>query len=57
MKTLLERGAFVDQQDNNGVSPLHRAVQIGNENIVKLLLDKGAKFDIKTKVRVWCYIF
>jgi ankyrin repeat protein len=54
VKTLLERGANTDAQNDSGVSPLHKAVKYGHENIVKLLLAKGAKFDIKDKVRVKC---
>lgn len=34
----------------NDITPLHVAAKRGNGNMVKLLLDRGAKIDAKTKV-------
>lgn len=35
----------------NGITPLHVASKRGNTNMVRLLLDRGAKIDAKTRVR------
>lgn len=34
----------------NDITPLHVAAKRGNGNMLKLLLDRGAKIDAKTKV-------
>src|SRR6185503_551080 len=46
---LLERGADVNAQDNDGDAPLHGAAQSGNVEIIDLLLARGAKVDLKNK--------
>lgn len=49
VERLLERGADVNSQDNDGDAPLHGAAQIGNVEIVDLLIDKGADPNLKNK--------
>lgn len=44
-RLLAEKGANVDQKDNNGWTPLNIAAQNGHSNVVELLLAKGAKID------------
>jgi ankyrin repeat protein len=44
---LVLNGALVDSTSLNGTTPLMMAVQSGNENLVKFLLDKGADLQIK----------
>ncbi len=41
----LANGANVNGRDNQGYTPLHWAVQAGNDSIVRLLLDKNADVD------------
>lgn len=38
----LWEATWINQQDNNGVSPLSEAARLGNEKIVRLLLNTGA---------------
>ena len=47
VKLLLERGAQVDLQDNNGQSPLMWASNMGQTEVVKLLLERGAQVDLR----------
>ncbi|CAG9318492.1 unnamed protein product [Blepharisma stoltei] len=51
---LLEYGALhtTNNQFDNGDSPLHYACDIGNINIVKLLLDYGAIIDIPNALKI-----
>jgi ankyrin repeat protein len=39
---LLERGAVVDTRDKRGLTSLHRAVEKGKIQVVRLLLEHGA---------------
>lgn len=42
VKILLEKGASVNKQNREGMTPLHRAVYLDDKNIVLLLLEHGA---------------
>jgi serine/threonine-protein phosphatase 6 regulatory ankyrin repeat subunit B len=48
IKYLIEQGAYINETDDYGWSPLHTAVLSGRLDIVKLLLDKGANIKAKT---------
>ncbi len=47
---LIANGAMVDSRSLNGTTPLMMAVQSGNEQLVKLLLDKGADLELKNQL-------
>lgn len=49
-KILIHAGADINKQDNSGQTPLMRAVQDLSYEKVKLLLEHGARTDIKNKV-------
>lgn len=51
---LLEKGADANQRTQDGVSPLLLACEQGSNDIAKLLVNKGAKFDIPGKKRKFC---
>lgn len=42
IRDLIDAGAPLWFQDNEGTSPLHAAAYVGNEQLVNLLLDEGA---------------
>jgi ankyrin repeat protein len=42
MKTLLQHGADPNQRDQNGWTPLMKAVSLGSIDAVKILLEAGA---------------
>ena len=44
---LIVNGALIDSVSLNGTTPLMMAVQSGNEQLVKLLLDKGANLQLR----------
>ena len=50
MKLLLENGAQPDFEDENGQTPLSRAVEEGSVAIVQLLLAKKVKISFKYNI-------
>ena len=50
-KDLLKRGHDPNRTDTSGYTPLHYAVRSASENLVKHLLDAGAKKGIDTQTR------
>ena len=46
---LLRKGHDPSQPDSSGFTPLHYAVRSSSKEIVKLLLESGAKVDLQTK--------
>lgn len=46
---LLEAGAYVDSQDNYGLTALMWAVTNGHKEVVERLLDAGARIDVHNK--------
>jgi ankyrin repeat protein/protein-L-isoaspartate O-methyltransferase len=42
IQRLVDKGADVNAQGYNGITPLHRAVQLGNIKVADLLIDHGA---------------
>jgi serine/threonine-protein phosphatase 6 regulatory ankyrin repeat subunit A len=46
-KWLLEKGAYIDEQDMLGLSALHCAVISNNCKVAKYLLEQGASIDIR----------
>lgn len=49
VQNLLDRGADVNAQDNDGDAPLHGAAQSGNVEIIDMLVAKGASLNLKNK--------
>ncbi|MDD5406036.1 MAG: ankyrin repeat domain-containing protein [Sulfurovaceae bacterium] len=49
VEKLLNKGADIDAQDNNGQTPLHYAIGQNQTKIAKLLIAKEADMDIKNK--------
>ncbi|WP_353281703.1 ankyrin repeat domain-containing protein [Wolbachia endosymbiont (group A) of Aleiodes leptofemur] len=45
--TLLDRGANVDEKNNDGCTPLHIAAEFGHTEVVIALLDRGANVNEK----------
>lgn len=50
MKILVERGAQVNVQSQNGFTPLYMAAQENHDEVVKYLLNKGANQSLATEV-------
>jgi len=44
--SLLNRGARLDDKDDEGFTALHEAANVGNVNMVALLLERGAKVSV-----------
>lgn len=61
VRKMLERGANVSLQDNDGDTALHNGARRGNVNILRLLLGKGADPNVKNKVGgtplMWAAVF
>ena len=49
METLIHSGANLDIQNGYGITALHIVADLGLKGLVLLLLEKGAKNDLKTK--------
>jgi ankyrin repeat protein len=49
---LLSRGLDVNAVDNQGATALHGAASRGANDIIRLLVSRGARLDMKTKARV-----
>lgn len=49
VRQCLELGLDVNQADNRGYTALHGAAYIGNNDLIKVLVEKGAKVDGKAK--------
>ncbi len=47
VRGLVAQGANIDTNDKNGNTPLYSAAEIGDLNLVKLLLDNGANIEAK----------
>lgn len=45
---MLANDASLDECDVEGLTPLHHAVQLGDEVIIRMLLDRGPKWIVKT---------
>lgn len=43
----------VNDENDEGETPLYGALETGNHNIVKLLLFRGAKVNVRTKIHQW----
>ena len=46
VKFLIENNADLNPQDNDGWTPLHASVSVGNLDVAKYLISKGAKLNI-----------
>lgn len=55
VKEAISQGIDLNQLDEDGLAPLHIAASIGNTEIVKFLLDNGARIDLPTQIP--CPIF
>ena len=49
VSSLVNRGAFIDTQNDSGETPLHIAANLGQEEIAKYLLYNGAKANMQNK--------
>ncbi|KAK8741700.1 hypothetical protein OTU49_002350 [Cherax quadricarinatus] len=47
MYILLNNGAKINTTDHRGLTPLHLASRLGNESLVRILLDSNARHDIR----------
>lgn len=46
MYILINSGANINITDHRGLTPLHLAARLGNESLVRILLDNNARHDI-----------
>lgn len=51
---LLDKGANIESKTRDGLTPLHCAARSGHEQVVDMLLERGAPISSKTKVRLFC---
>ena len=49
IKILIDKGIFIDVQNNDGNTALHLAYYINNLDIIKLLIDNNVDFAVKNK--------
>ena len=49
MRLLVDKGADVNAVNDQGMTPMHYAVQRGVDRIIEYLASKGARFDVKNK--------
>lgn len=49
MPSLISRGASINVQDKNGMSPLHIAVREGFDNIANKLINDGSDVNMKDR--------
>jgi ankyrin repeat protein len=49
MKLLVDKGADVNAVNDQGMTPMHYAVQRGVDRVIEYLAGKGARFDVKNK--------
>ena len=47
---LLDSGAAIENHTRDGLTPLHCAARSGHDQVVDLLVERGAAVDSKTKV-------
>ncbi|KAK7063128.1 hypothetical protein SK128_019325 [Halocaridina rubra] len=47
MYILINSGAKINTKDDRGLTPLHLAARLGNESLVRILLDNDARHDIR----------
>lgn len=50
VQLLVQRGASVNAQSQNGFTPLYMAAQENHDSVVKFLLSKGANQTLATEV-------
>jgi ankyrin repeat protein len=49
MKLLVDKGADVNAVNDQGMTPMHYAVQRGVDRVIEYLAGKGGRFDVKNK--------
>lgn len=54
---LLEKGANIESKTRDGLTPLHCAARSGHEQVVDMLLERGAPISCKTKVNTLLVYF
>ena len=52
-KYLIQKGADVNVLDEDNLTPLHHAVEVGHLDMIKLLIEHGADLDIKGSNDEW----
>lgn len=49
---LLDHGALIDSQDEEGFTPMHRAVQFHHEKVARVLVERGCNVGIRNRAGV-----